>query len=180
MGRLSYEIASRGFICQGNEFNLFMLIVSYFVLNRCKQMNEITIYPWVQQYVNNLNVKHQTSAISFPDVLPTLASVEKSSGFSIAAGDFLEVYKDPEEWDCVATCFFIDCAHNIVAFIETIFKILRKNGVWINLGPLLYHYSGAATQPSIEPSFEAVKNIIKGAGFIMEVSIIENSSTIPP
>jgi len=37
-------------------------------------------------------------------------------------------------WDCVATVFFIDTAHNIVAYIETIWKILKPNGYWINLG----------------------------------------------
>ncbi|XP_044740628.1 carnosine N-methyltransferase [Chrysoperla carnea] len=167
LGRLTYEIASRGFVCQGNEYNLFMLIVSFFVLNRCTELNSFTIYPWVQQHVNNLSVKHQTAAVTFPDISPNSIS-GKSSGFSMAAGDFLEVYKEEQVWDCVATCFFIDCAHNIVAFIETIYKILKHGGYWINLGPLLYHYSGAQSQPSIEPSFEAVKKAISCVGFIME------------
>ncbi|MCL4122487.1 UNVERIFIED_CONTAM: hypothetical protein GTU68_032688 [Idotea baltica] len=33
LGRLSYEFASRGYTCQGNEFSLFMLFSSNFVLN---------------------------------------------------------------------------------------------------------------------------------------------------
>jgi len=37
-------------------------------------------------------------------------------------------------WDCIATVFFIDTAHNIVAYIETIWKILKPNGYWINMG----------------------------------------------
>jgi carnosine N-methyltransferase len=41
----------------------------------------------------------------------------------------------------VVTCFFIDCANNIIEFIETIFRILKPGGSWINLGPLLYHFS---------------------------------------
>jgi len=39
-----------------------------------------------------------------------------------------------ECWDCVSTVFFIDTAHNIVSYIETIWKILKPNGYWINLG----------------------------------------------
>lgn len=39
-----------------------------------------------------------------------------------------------ESWDCVATCFFIDTAHNVLEYMETIWKILKPGGVWINLG----------------------------------------------
>jgi carnosine N-methyltransferase len=71
----------------------------------------------------------------------------------MVAGEFIEVYsKQPgkdniyilillDSWDCVVTCFFIDTAHNVIEYIECIHKILKKGGVWINLGPLLYHYT---------------------------------------
>lgn len=36
-----------------------------------------------------------------------------------------QVYTTENEWDCVSTCFFIDCANNILSFIEVIYKILR-------------------------------------------------------
>ncbi len=39
-----------------------------------------------------------------------------------------------DTWDCVATCFFIDTAHNVIEYVETIWKILKPGGVWINLG----------------------------------------------
>ncbi len=60
----------------------------------------------------------------------------------MVAGEFVEVYcKSIEEWDCVATCYFIDTAHNIIEYIRTIHNTLKKNGIWINLGPLLFHYA---------------------------------------
>lgn len=34
LGRLAFEIAKRGYSCQGNEFSLFMLFASNFVLNK--------------------------------------------------------------------------------------------------------------------------------------------------
>ena len=34
LGRLAFEIARCGYSCQGNEFSLFMLFASNFVLNR--------------------------------------------------------------------------------------------------------------------------------------------------
>lgn len=85
-----------------------------------------------------------------------------------------QVYQDKDEWNCIATCFFIDCANNIVAFIETIYKILKPGGIWINLGPLLYHYSNVFDQNSIEPSYQVIKEVIKGIGFQFEVSFLKN------
>lgn len=34
MGRLSHELVRRGYIVQGNEFSLFMLFASNFILNK--------------------------------------------------------------------------------------------------------------------------------------------------
>lgn len=166
LGRLAFEIASKGFICQGNEFNLFMLITGFFVLNRCQKVNEYEVFPWVHQYVNNLSAQHQIAGFQFPDIQPTPTNGE----FSMAAGDFLDIYKVNEDWDCIATCFFIDCASNIVAFVEIIFQILKPGGVWVNLGPLLYHYSDMKYEHSIEPSYAVLCEVIKNIGFVMEKS----------
>ncbi|CAG9766502.1 unnamed protein product [Ceutorhynchus assimilis] len=122
LGRLAFEIASKGFRCQGNEFNLFMLIVSFYVLNLCQDIDQYLIYPWIHQFCNNHSVEDQMTEARFPDVKPTPS---EEGNFSMTAGDFLEVYTTKEEWDCVATCFFIDCAPNVVQFIETIYDILK-------------------------------------------------------
>lgn len=63
LGRLAFEVAKRGFTCQGNEFNMFMLIVSYFVLNLCKNVNEYVIYPWIHQYCNNISAEDQMLSV---------------------------------------------------------------------------------------------------------------------
>lgn len=34
LGRLMYELAFKGYFCEGNEFSFFMLIASNFILNR--------------------------------------------------------------------------------------------------------------------------------------------------
>lgn len=167
LGRLAFEIATRGYSCQGNEFNLFMLIVSFYVLNLCKKVDEFTIYPWIHQYCNNLTAEQQMTSVTFPDVRPMPTPESK---FSMTAGDFMEVYTNPDEWDCVATCFFIDCAANVVQFIELIYHILKPGGIWINLGPLLYHYSDIKYEKSIEPSFEVLCEVIEKVGFVMEKS----------
>ncbi|XP_062563613.1 carnosine N-methyltransferase isoform X2 [Armigeres subalbatus] len=159
LGRLIYEIAYRGYYCEGNEFSLFMLIASNFVLNRCVIENQCTFYPWVHQYVNNLSGSNQIEAITFPDVSPT--KFPPKGTMNMVAGDFLQVYRDADYWDCVATCFFIDCANNIIEFVEVIYNILKPGGIWVNLGPLLYHFSDVASENSIEPSYEDLIVIIR-------------------
>ncbi|XP_011500547.1 PREDICTED: UPF0586 protein C9orf41 isoform X2 [Ceratosolen solmsi marchali] len=166
LGRLAYEIARRGYTCQGNEFSLFMLFASHFVLNKCRSINSFKVHPWVHQYMNNLQPEHQTQEVYFPDVNPS--DLPENAQFSMAAGDFLEVYTEENHWDCVATCFFIDCANNVVQFIETIYKILKPGGIWINLGPLLYHFSDMPMEESIEPSYSEVRDVIRGLGFQIE------------
>ncbi|XP_077292332.1 carnosine N-methyltransferase unmet [Arctopsyche grandis] len=165
LGRLAYEMAVRGYSCEGNEFSLFMLFASNFVLNKCRKVNGHKIYPWAHQYVNNLTCESQIREVKFPDVDPyEIVNAE----FSMTAGDFLKVYVDPDKWDCVATCFFIDCAPNVIVFIETIFNVLKPGGIWVNLGPLLYHYSDMANEDSVEPPFDILCDIIEKTGFVME------------
>ncbi|EEB18674.1 protein C9orf41, putative [Pediculus humanus corporis] len=175
LGRLAFEIAKLGYTCQGNEFSLFMLLASQFVLNKCCNTNIHKVYPWVHQFVNNLKPEHQTQSVSFPDINPR--DLSTNSSFTMAAGDFLEVYTEDNVWDCVATCFFIDCANNVAAFIETIYKILKPGGIWINLGPLLYHFSDVPQEDSIEPSYEVVRQIIVGLGFVIEKEKMDVSTS---
>ena len=39
LGRLAFDIAKLGFECQGNEFSLYMLFTSNFILNKCSAVN---------------------------------------------------------------------------------------------------------------------------------------------
>ncbi|KAK3514496.1 hypothetical protein QTP70_018666 [Hemibagrus guttatus] len=167
LGRLAWEIACLGYSCQGNEWSFFMLFSSNFILNRCEKENAMTLYPWVHQFSNNKMSGDQTRGVTFPDVNPQ--SLPPDSDFSMTAGDFLEVYTDPDTWDCVSTCFFIDTAHNVLEYIETIWNILKPGGVWINLGPLLYHFENMANELSIELSYEEIKDVMLKCGFQLEV-----------
>uniref|UniRef100_A0A3Q3X4X4 Carnosine N-methyltransferase n=1 Tax=Mola mola TaxID=94237 RepID=A0A3Q3X4X4_MOLML len=166
LGRLAWEIARLGYICQGNEWSFFMLFSSNFVLNRCEQVNSLILYPWIHQFSNNKKSSDQTRPIRFPDVNPQ--NLPQNTDFSMVAGDFVEIYSDSESWDCVATCFFIDTAHNVIEYVETIWKILKPGGVWINLGPLLYHFENMANELSVELSYDDIRKAIVKFGFQIE------------
>ncbi|CAB1321632.1 unnamed protein product [Coregonus sp. 'balchen'] len=120
----------------------------------CEKVNSMTLYPWIHQFSNNKRSSDQTRPISFPDVNPQ--SLPPNSDFSMVAGDFQEVYTEPNTWDCVATCFFIDTAHNVIDYVETIWNILKPGG-------------NMANELSIELSYEDVREAILKYGFHLEV-----------
>ncbi|KAK5138541.1 hypothetical protein LTR08_000129 [Meristemomyces frigidus] len=67
----------------------------------------------------------------------------------MAMGDFCELYRRQDYqtyFDAVATCFFIDTAQNLLTYIETIAQCLKTGGLWLNLGPLLWHFNSAPEQ----------------------------------
>ncbi|QRV84994.1 hypothetical protein RhiJN_13010 [Ceratobasidium sp. AG-Ba] len=202
LGRLAWDVAARGFTCQGNEFSHYMLLASYFILNRTHAKFEHTIHPFVHSISNTTSARSLLRAVQIPDVLPS--DLPPGSNFSLVAGklfysihghclivtpigDFEEIYgvdPDPDsaepephagEWDAVLTCFFIDTAKNIVSYLRTIHKILAPGGVWINLGPLLWHWENNNTNDmSIELDLEQVKELARKVGFE-----ITNERTIP-
>ncbi|KAI0698982.1 N2227-domain-containing protein [Cerioporus squamosus] len=173
LGRLAWDVANLGFACQGNEFSHYMLLASFYMLNRTEQVDQHTIYPYVHSFSNNPNNDALLRPITIPDVLPS--SLPDGSDFSLVAGDFEEIYggldDDPSEphsgqWDAVLTCFFIDTAKNIVNYLRIIHHILAPGGVWINLGPLLWHWEGNTTNdPSVELTLEEVKTLARKIGF---------------
>ncbi|TKY47915.1 Carnosine N-methyltransferase [Spatholobus suberectus] len=185
LGRLALEISCLGFISQGNEFSYYMMICSSFILNHSQTAGEWTIYPWIHSNCNSLSDTDQLRPVSIPDIHPASAGI--TEGFSMCGGDFVEVYSDSSQvgaWDAVVTCFFIDTAHNIVEYIEIISKILKDGGVWINLGPLLYHFAdmyGQDDEMSVELSLEDVKRVALHYGFEFEKErTIETTYTTNP
>ncbi|KAK1325624.1 hypothetical protein QJS10_CPA01g00694 [Acorus calamus] len=185
LGRLALDISCLGFACQGNEFSYYMMICSSFILNRTEVAGQWRIYPWIHSNCNSLSDNDQLRPVTFPDIHPASAGI--TEGFSMCGGDFIEVYNDPCQeatWDAVVTCFFLDTAHNIAEYIEIISKILKDDGVWINLGPLLYHFAdsyGPDDEMSIELSLEDVKKVAIHYGFELEMERpIETTYTANP
>lgn len=65
--------------------------------------------------------------VAVPDVHPG-DLVQRPGLLSMCAGDFVEVYGQPNQagsFDCVATCFFLDTAHNILQYMQIIKHILK-------------------------------------------------------
>ena len=181
LGRLAWEINRLGFHVQGNDFSLYMLLTSQFILNFCPKAFKHPIYPFSYPLSNHLTSDQSLRQILIPDVgiEPSVDGKDKILGdFSMTAGDFIEIYSRQEEfeaWDCVVTCFFLDTAQNLINYLRVIYSVLRPGGLWINHGPLQYHFEGAP-EMSIELTWEEVHQVAERVGF--EFSLIKTDG--PP
>jgi len=171
LARLVWEIANRGFTAQGNEVSYPMLLASNLVLNHSESVDQWSIYPFIHSFSNLSSIHHLLQEVRFPDVL--VPEVLNRQDFGISVGEFVDIFSKPEEhgkWDAIVTCFFLDTAQNIVAYLRTMYAILKADGIWINLGPTLWHYESTANPRdlSIELDVSEIKQLAKQLGFHFE------------
>jgi len=196
LGRLPLEIVHRGYACQGNEFSYFMLLTSNFLLNHVEEAGMFGLFPFVEQSCNIKQIGDNVRVVRVPDVCPAKLlwaeeggeeggeaereqqpppSVLQPPDFSMTAGEFLEVYGEQVGcWDAVVTCFFLDTAPVVIEYIEAIHRLLLPGGIWVNFGPLLYHWAGGGGGEggevderygkSVELSWEEVRHVMVGWG----------------
>jgi carnosine N-methyltransferase len=168
LGRLVWEVAKLGFRAQGSEFSYFMLLAANFVLNAgMRDLGSVEVHPWVLQTCNARSRADQMRGCTVPDTPPW--ALPDRSNLSMVAGDFLEVYREQVScWDCVLTLFFIDTAHNFCHYLTKIDELLVPGGAWVNLGPLLWHFSDTHAEVSVDLTWEEVRALIVDYGFVIE------------
>jgi carnosine N-methyltransferase len=149
LGRLVFDLCCAGFDTEGNEISYHQLLASSYILNHCPESCAHTLHPWIHSFSNHRNRTNHLRSIQVPDIHPgtTLGLVEKVGEMSMSASDFLLLYGDEihkETFDAVATVFFLDTAPNITRYLEAIRNCLRKGGLVVNMGPLLWHFENNA------------------------------------
>lgn len=185
LARLAFDIAVAGYTSQGNEFSYHQLMASNFILNHTTKANEFTIHPFISTFSNHRTRKNQLRYVSIPDVHPAALlsactpnqrsdNTPVGERFSMIAGDFQTCYNSPDSastFDVCATVFFLDTAPNICAYLTTIRNLLVPGGLWINLGPLLWHYEDQKPpkrdddEGSVELSLDEVLKLVEMSGF---------------
>lgn len=165
LGRLVFDLCVAGYTVEGNEISYHQLIASNYILNHTQQAGQHQIYPWALGFSNHTTRANQLRSVAVPDVHPG-RELEKQSQLpgqqvhggermSMTAGDFCSLYKQPEyasSFHGVTTCFFIDTAPNVIRYIETISHCLKAGGIWVNMGPLLWHFESSMTPAEREQS----------------------------
>jgi carnosine N-methyltransferase len=130
------------------------------------------------------SIEDQVRHVVIPDV--DVSEGIEASGLkgtmSMTAGEFTDSYKAigfHGTFSAVVTIFFIDTAVNVLKYIETIYNVLESNGVWINIGPLAWHFeldseaSANANQGggAVELTLSELIYVIEKSGFKLENGI---------
>jgi carnosine N-methyltransferase len=127
--------------------------------NRTAKPNMHEFHPNINWWSHQKTTKSLIRSITFPDIIPTTDALEN---LNIVEGDFVTSFLPQEEgkFDAVVSLFFIDTARNLVDYLETIYKLIKPGGYWVNLGPLLY-----GTAPLVELSLDEVLIVSEKLGF---------------
>ncbi|WZH47290.1 N2227-like protein-domain-containing protein [Fusarium acuminatum] len=155
LGRLGHDIARLGgFDVTINEWSMYMNIAYRFIeANRAR--NSHSFHPFVDGWSHHATEEDMTRELIFPDTSINSTSVV------LAEGDFTTAFTDKAGFfDVVVTYFFIDTARNLMSYLDTIKKVLKPSGHWINLGPLLY-----GTGPFVQLSLEEIVQVTEVMGF---------------
>lgn len=226
LGRLVYEFVKRGFWTQGNEISYHMLLALSYMLNRVPEISSQTVFPFIHGLSNLAKRLDSTRPVLIPDesamsiFSSTEAEIERVGELmSMAAGLFVDLYGPPglaesetytqdenalefrsqnaSTFNVVATCFFIDTATNIIDYVKTIHHCLQDNGLWINVGPLQWHFEGDSSTElvtkvmkkgekpeqvqtvlgGLELSREELFGLIEKMGFVFEQSDFSTKTT---
>jgi carnosine N-methyltransferase len=170
LGRLVWEFAHRGYAVQGNEFSYHMLLGSNWVLNQSGGIGVVGLYPYAVSGCNRLKIADQFARVEIPDV--ATGDLPDGVDMSMNAGEFVEIYGGADfidAFDVIAAPFFLDTAHNAIEYLETIWHCLKPGGVWIHMGPLLWHYVDQQDERQVELSLQEVVQVARELGFKLEM-----------
>ena len=149
LGRFVFDICQAGFEVEGNEISYHELMASSLVLNHTQKAGQFTIAPFALSCSNHLSRADQFQTFAVPDLHPGTAlatsqgsEVPAHERMSMSTGDFCVLYSSmnyKDTFNAVATVFFVDTAPNVIRYIEAVRNCLKPGGLWVNLGPLLWH-----------------------------------------
>ncbi|KAF7548807.1 hypothetical protein G7Z17_g6821 [Cylindrodendrum hubeiense] len=155
LGRLGYDIADLGgFEVTLNEWSMYMN-VAYRFMEAHRARHSESFHPFIDGWSHHATEADMHRKLSFPDVEINASSVV------MVEGDFNTAFQNQAGYyDVVITYFFIDTARNLMSYFDTIKKVLKPGGHWINLGPLLY-----GTGPFVQLSLEEIVLVTEAMGF---------------
>ncbi|KAH7161735.1 N2227-like protein-domain-containing protein [Dactylonectria macrodidyma] len=155
LGRLGFDIADLGgFDVTVNEWSMYMN-VAYRFLETHRSRHSESVYPFIDGWSHHATEADMHRKLTFPDVSINASAVV------MVEGDFTTAFQHQAgHYDVVVTYFFIDTARNLMSYFDTIKKVLKPGGYWINLGPLLY-----GTGPFVQLSLEEIVLVTEAMGF---------------
>jgi carnosine N-methyltransferase len=170
--RMAFELAKRGFEVEANDFCFIYILCDDYLFNYSHK-NEFQFCPSIHTFANNYSESSVIKRYSFPDV-DIRDELEKSGAKPITfiKGDFLLKYKGiKDQYDLIVTLFFIDVSKNIIEYVEIMHDLLKKGGVWVNLGCLDYFHSKNLN--SIDLTWDELRQVIINYDFDIKNEVTE-------
>jgi carnosine N-methyltransferase len=148
-----------GFRVTNNEWSAFQNLAYRFLEQHPSphKPNTSTLHPFLDSWSHHRSTADMLRAVAFPHVPVDPRSVV------LVEGDFTTAFSgrdSTDAYDVVVTHFFIDTARNLASYLDTIERVLKPGGYWVNFGPLLY---GSA--PFVQLSLEELVAVAEGMGF---------------
>ncbi|KAG7123758.1 Carnosine N-methyltransferase like protein [Verticillium longisporum] len=155
VGRLGHEVAALGgFEVTTNEWSMYMNL-AYRFLEKHPRVGSNNVHPFIDGWSHHASTADMFRGVAFPD------RPVNTSAVVLVEGDFTTAFKGQNgHFDALVTHFFIDTARNLMSYFETIHGLLRKGGIWVNLGPLLY-----GTGPYVQLSLDEIIAVVNAMGF---------------
>lgn len=169
LGRLAYDLAFlSGYPVEANEISLSMTTAAHAILQQKKSGN---FYPFaLDAMANEVESERRYDSVQYPDLDMNDKSNNHHRGvgsLSYTVGDFVSIYRwqrPRASFGCVVTCFFLDTSTNIYELLSVIEHALAKGGIWINVGPLRWHYNSM-----LHPAADELRSLIESSIFEFQV-----------
>lgn len=205
---MAFDLSISGYSVEGNEISFHQLFASNWILNHTEMAEQYSLHPFAFDFSNVVSRADQLREVKIPDVHPaTVLALSNASSsknaferMDMTAADFSEYYSDAknkDKFDAVVTVFFLDTAPNVIKYIHTVHNCLKLGGVWINAGPLLWHWAdrnlavsdgivdgqsrrGAPSSSNsghVELSLDEVLLLVGNLGFEIDDKGIEDAAT---
>lgn len=156
-GRLGTEVAQLGgYTVTLNEWSAYMNI-GYRFISSLSASSPLSFQPFSDALSHHRSTADLLRHVAVPNATPHPAVL-------LVEGDFTTAFSGQEaRFDVLVTHFFIDTARNLMAYFDTIHRLLRPGGRWMNLGPLLY-----GTGPFVQLSLDEIVAVVEAMGFVFE------------
>lgn len=152
-----------------NEWSMYMNL-AYRYVSSLSVPNSVPFHPYIDWWSHQPTTNDLQRSVTFPN------EVIHPSSVLLIEGDFTTVFAEHTgQYDILVTLFFIDTARNLVTYLETIHRLLRPGGRWVNLGPLLY-----GTAPFVQLSLDEIVRLSESMGFdFQETDPTSGNITLP-
>ncbi|KAF2123908.1 N2227-domain-containing protein [Dothidotthia symphoricarpi CBS 119687] len=157
VGRLGHEVANLGdFEVTLNEWSMYMNVGYRYIENRTPEVS-FAMHPFIDGLSHHATTDDLLRKVTAPNIPPNPSVL-------LVEGDFNTAFNGQGgQYDVIVTHFFIDTARNLMSYFDTIYRLLRPGGQWLNFGPLLY-----GTGPFVQLSLDEIIAVVEQVGFVFE------------